>query len=69
MTNKKVSSHTEDNFQKIAIADEIVMVKIYVIKGIRVMLDRELAELYQVENKQLVGTSDPAGHFNGKFKV
>lgn len=59
----------EDNFQKIAIADEIVMAKTYVIRGIRVMLDRDLAELYQVENKQLVGMSDPAGHFNSKFKV
>ena len=36
-----------------AIADEVVMAKIYVIRGIRVMLDRDLAELYQVETKQL----------------
>ena len=43
----------EDNIQNIAIAEEIVMAKIYVIRGIRVLLDKDLAELYQVETKQL----------------
>lgn len=35
------------------IPDEIVMNKIYVIRGQKVMLDRDLAELYEVETKQL----------------
>lgn len=35
------------------IADEIVMNKIYVIRNQKVMLDRDLAELYGVETKQL----------------
>jgi hypothetical protein len=43
----------EENTQSFAIAEEVVMAKIYVIRGIRVMLDRDLAELYQVETKQL----------------
>ena len=33
--------------------DEVVMNKIYVIRSYKVMLDRDLAELYQVETKQL----------------
>ena len=43
----------EENTQSFAIAEEVVMAKIYVIRGIRVMLDRDLAELYLVETKQL----------------
>ena len=43
----------EGSISNINIADEIVMAKIYVIRGIRVMLDKDLAELYQVETKQL----------------
>ena len=35
------------------IPDEIVMGKIYVIREQKVMLDRDLAELYGVETKQL----------------
>lgn len=35
------------------IPEEIVMNKIYVIRGQKVMLDSDLAELYQVETKQL----------------
>jgi hypothetical protein len=35
------------------IADEIVMNKIYVIRNQKVMLDRDLAELYGVETKRL----------------
>ncbi|MES2133387.1 MAG: ORF6N domain-containing protein [Bacteroidota bacterium] len=35
------------------VPDEIVMNKIYVIRGQKVMLDRDLAELYKVETKQL----------------
>lgn len=33
--------------------DEIIMSKIYLIRGQKVMLDRDLAELYGVETKQL----------------
>lgn len=38
---------------EIAIADEIVINKIYVIRNIRVMIDRDLAVLYGVETKVL----------------
>ena len=37
----------------IAIVDEVVMNKIYMIRNQKVMLDRDLAELYQVDTKQL----------------
>lgn len=37
----------------IIIIDEIVMNKIYIVRGQKVMLDRDLAELYQIETKQL----------------
>lgn len=35
------------------IPDEILMSKIYYIRGYKVMLDEDLAELYEVETKQL----------------
>lgn len=38
---------------ELTVPDEIVMNKIYVIRGQKVMLDSDLAELYQVETKQL----------------
>lgn len=38
---------------KIMIPDEIIQSKIYVIRGEKVMLDRDLAELYNVETKYL----------------
>jgi hypothetical protein len=37
----------------IMIPDEVIMSKIYLIRGQKVMLDRDLAELYEVETKQL----------------
>jgi len=37
----------------IQIADEIIMNKIYIIRGKKVMLDRDLSELYGVETKVL----------------
>ncbi|MDO6432775.1 ORF6N domain-containing protein [Flavitalea sp. BT771] len=37
----------------IVIAEEAVISKIYVIRGQKVMLDRDLAELYGVETKAL----------------
>jgi hypothetical protein len=43
----------EENVKDFTVAEEIVMDRIYVVRGIRVMLDRDLAELYQVETKQL----------------
>ncbi len=39
--------------KEIAIPDEIITSKIYLIRGQKVMVDRDLAELYQVETKQL----------------
>jgi hypothetical protein len=37
----------------IIIVDEVVMNKIYMVRGQKVMLDRDLAELYQIETKYL----------------
>ncbi len=36
-----------------SLADEVIMNKIYFIRGQKVMIDRDLAELYNVETKQL----------------
>ena len=38
---------------ELLLPDEILINKIYLIKGQKVMLDRDLAELYGVETKQL----------------
>ena len=35
------------------VEDEVIMNKIYVVRGQKVMIDRDLAELYQVETKVL----------------
>jgi len=37
----------------VIIVDEVVMNKIYIVRGEKVMLDRDLAELYQIETKYL----------------
>lgn len=37
----------------IIIVDEVVMNKIYIVRGQKVMLDKDLAELYQIETKNL----------------
>lgn len=37
----------------ITLNDEVVMNKIYIIRGQKVMLDRDLAQLYEVETKRL----------------
>src|SRR3990172_8728145 len=37
----------------IVIPDEVIMSKIYLIRGQKVMLDNDLAELYEVETKAL----------------
>ena len=42
---------TKDNV--VVVPDEVVMSKIYVIRNQKVMLDKDLAELHQVETKQL----------------
>ncbi len=39
--------------KEITIPDEVIINKIYVIRGQKTMLDRDLAELYGVETKQL----------------
>ena len=41
------------NKNEIAIPDEVVMSKIYLLRGMKVMMDRDLAELYGVENRRL----------------
>lgn len=38
---------------EVMIPDEVLMRKIYMIRGKKVMLDRDLAELYSVETKRL----------------
>lgn len=40
------------------IPDEIIMNQIYYMRGHKVMLDTDLAELYEVENKQIKGRLD-----------
>jgi len=35
------------------IADEVIVSKIYLVRGQKVMIDRDLAELYGVETKRL----------------
>ncbi|MFM2223823.1 MAG: hypothetical protein RJA07_25 [Bacteroidota bacterium] len=35
------------------VSDKIIENKIFTIRGVKVMLDKDLAELYQVETKQL----------------
>ena len=37
----------------VSIPDKVLMEKIYVIRGLKVMLDRDLGELYEVETKRL----------------
>jgi len=39
--------------KSVAVSDEIVMSKIYQIRDQKVMLDRDLAELYEIETKRL----------------
>jgi len=39
--------------EKITVTEELIINKIYSIRGRKVMLDRDLATLYQVETKQL----------------
>lgn len=39
--------------KSIVLADEVIINKIYMMRGKKIMLDRDLAELYGVETKQL----------------
>lgn len=39
--------------QELSIPDEIVMNKIYLVRGFKVMIDSDLAQLYQVETRRL----------------
>src|ERR1700737_1968669 len=41
------------SIKTIAVADEVIMNKIYLVRGQKVMIDRDLAELYGVETKRL----------------
>ena len=42
-----------DKNNSMMIPEEVIMSKIYLIRGMKVMLDRDLAELYEVETKAL----------------
>ena len=37
----------------VKVSDEVVLEKIYIIRGLKVMLDKDLAEMYGVEVKRL----------------
>jgi len=43
----------EKGENKLAVIDDFVVNKIYIIRGLKVMLDRDLAELYGIETKRL----------------
>jgi RNA-binding protein YlmH len=45
--------HTKDTVAQVVVADEVVMHKIYLIRGQKVMLDRDLAVLYGYETKRM----------------
>ncbi len=42
-----------EGIKSITVAEEAIISKIYLIRGQKVMIDRDLAELYGVETKQL----------------
>lgn len=44
---------TEEKNSSIMLPDEVVMTKIFIVRGQKVMIDRDLAELYGVETKRL----------------
>ena len=43
----------KENNNQITLSDEIIMTKIFVIRNQKVMIDRDLADLYGVETKRL----------------
>jgi phage regulator Rha-like protein len=50
MINRSVMANNKSD---IMLQDEVIVDKIYLIRGKKVMLDRDLAELYNIETKQL----------------
>ena len=50
MINRSVMANNKSD---IMLQDEVIIDKIYLIRGKKVMLDRDLAELYNIETKQL----------------
>jgi hypothetical protein len=42
-----------ESIRSIAVAEEAIISKIYMVRGQKVMIDRDLAELYGVETKRL----------------
>lgn len=50
--NNKIEEMAKKDSQ-LMVPDEVIMNKIYLIRGKKVMLDRDLATLYEVETKQL----------------
>lgn len=56
--------------KSILLADEVIMNKIYMIRGQKVMIDRDLAELYGVETKVLkTGSQEKYRKIPGRFYV
>ena len=53
MTSNKMKKMARTKSKEVAIADESVMKQVYVIRGHKVMLDRDLASLYGVETRVL----------------
>ena len=51
--SKGVKKMEENKKNKLMLPDEVIMEKIYFIRGEKVMLDRDLAKLYGVETKYL----------------
>ena len=44
---------SENNENTIMLPDEVIMNKIYLVRGKKVMVDKDLAELYETETKVL----------------
>ena len=51
--NVELKTDMKKQTTEITIPDETLMNRIYVIRGVKVMLDADLAELYGVETKNL----------------
>jgi len=44
---------TENNEVKLILSDEAIISKIYVVRGKKIMIDKDLAELYEVKAVRL----------------
>ena len=53
MNNLENTNIMKNSILRISIPDEAVIQKIYVIRGVKIMIDRDLAEMYGVETKVL----------------